>query len=53
MNETCKIYLSHVSGKRMIAQGSADGLSRGNLAEGVMRGADMKGFIHINQTAFE
>ena len=36
----------------MIAQGS-DGLSRGNLAEGVMRGAGMKGFIPINKTAFE
>ena len=52
MNEACKIHLSHVSGKRMIVQGS-DGLSRGNLAEGVMRGADMKGFIPINKTAFE
>ena len=52
MKEACKIHLSHVSGKRMIAQGS-DGLSRGNLAEGVMRGADMKGFIPINKTAFE
>ena len=52
MAESCKIHLSHVSGKRMIAQGS-DGLSRGNLTEGVMRGADMKGFIPINKTAFE
>ena len=52
MNEACKIHLSHVSGKRMIAQGS-DGLSRGNLAEGVMRGAAMKGFIPINETAFD
>ena len=52
MNQSCKLHLSHVSGKRMIDQGS-DGLSRGNLAEGVMRGADMKGFIPINKTAFE
>ena len=52
MAESCKIHLSHVSGKRMIDQGS-DGLSRGNLTEGVMRGADMKGFIPINKTAFE
>ena len=52
MKEACKIHLSHVSGKRMIAQGS-DGLSRGNLSEGVMRGAGMKGFIPINKTAFD
>ena len=35
MNGGCIIRLCHVSGKRMIAQG-ADGLSRGNLSEGVM-----------------
>ena len=52
MSESCKIHLSHISGKRMVDQRS-DGLSRGNLVEGVMRGADMKGFIPINKTAFE
>ena len=35
----------------MIEQGS-DGLSRGNLAEGVMRGQQMKDFIPINEDAF-
>ena len=52
MSESCKIHLSHVSGKRMIDQGS-DGLSCGNLAQGLMRGADMKGYIPINTIAFE
>lgn len=52
MESSCKLHVSHVSGTRMIEQGS-DGLSRGNLSEGVMRGIDMKEFIPINKTAFE
>ena len=52
MESQCRIHISHVAGTRMIAQGS-DGLSRGNLAEGVMRGASMRGFAPINKTAFE
>jgi hypothetical protein len=32
-----KIYVIHISGKRMIGHGT-DGLSRGNLTEGVMAG---------------
>ena len=52
MDNSCKIHVSHVSGTRMIAQGS-DGLSRGNLYEGVMRGTDMKEFIPIHKSAFE
>ena len=35
MQQGCKIHVSHVAGTRMIKQGS-EGLSRGNLAEGVM-----------------
>ena len=52
MNQSCRIYVSHVAGTRMIAQGS-DGLSRGNLSEGVMRGMSMRDFIPIHKTAME
>ena len=52
MENSCKIHVSHVAGTRMIAQGS-DGLSRGNLSEGVMRGIDMRDFIPIHKSAFE
>ncbi len=48
----CKIYLCHVSGKRMIAQGT-DGLSRGNTAEGVMKKGNMLEFIPLHLTALE
>lgn len=47
-----KIMLCHVSGKRMIRQGS-DGLSRGNLEEGVMGGATMGSFVPLHQNALE
>ena len=36
----------------MIAQGS-DGLSRGNMLEGVISGMDMLGFIPLNKSAIE
>ena len=52
MQSHCKIHVIHVAGTRMIAQGS-DGLSRGNLSEGVMRGLNMKDFVPINKSAFE
>ena len=44
--------LIHVSGKRMIAQGT-DGLSRGSLMEGVMAGHDMLYFVDLSRTAIE
>jgi hypothetical protein len=47
-----KIHLIHVSGKRMISQGT-DGISRGNFLEGVMAGKDMLSFVPISLTAFE
>ena len=47
-----KIHLIHVSGKRMISQGT-DGISRGNLLEGVMTGKDMLSFVPIGQSACE
>ena len=52
MAKGCKIHISHVSGARMTAQGS-DGLSRGNMAKGVMRGEAMKDFVPINKLALE
>ena len=47
-----KIHLIHVSGKRMIAQGT-DGISRGNQLEGVMAGKSMLEFVPISKSALE
>ena len=52
MNHRTKLHFIHVAGTRMIAQGS-DGLSRGNLSEGVMRGTEMSSFIPLNESALE
>ena len=46
------LHVIHVSGKRMIAQGT-DGLSRGDHSTGVMRGLDMKDFIPLHLTCFQ
>jgi hypothetical protein len=40
------IHIIHISGKRMIAQGT-DGCSHGSLMEGVMDGADMLTFVDL------
>jgi hypothetical protein len=40
------IHVVHISGKRMIAQGT-DGCLRGSLIEGVMVGADMLTFVDL------
>jgi hypothetical protein len=45
-------HVIHVSGKRMIAQGT-DGCSRGSLMEGVMAGRDMLSFVDLAHTAVE
>jgi hypothetical protein len=45
------LHVIHVSGKRMIAQGT-DGLSRGDHTEGVMQGRAMTEFIPLHLTAF-
>lgn len=42
-----QIVVSHVSGKRMIQQGT-DGVSRGKLNEGVGSGMAMIGFIPLH-----
>jgi hypothetical protein len=47
MKMGCKILVSHVSGKRMIVQGT-DGASRGHFHEGVTAGADMLEFIPLH-----
>ena len=47
-----QIHLIHVSGKRMIAQGT-DGCSRGFLMEGVMAGEDMLSFVDLGKSAVE
>ena len=44
------VHLVHVSGKRMIAQGT-DGCSRGFLMEGVMAGDDMLSFVDLGKSA--
>ena len=47
-----KLHIIHVAGTRMIAQGS-DGLSRGNMMEGVMLGNNMLSFIPLHKSAIE
>jgi hypothetical protein len=47
-----RIHIFHVSGTRMIAQGT-DGVSRGFLGEGIMSGESMVSFIPIHMTATE
>jgi hypothetical protein len=43
------LHIIHVSGKRMIAEGT-DGLSRADHGEGVMTGKDIKCFIPLHLT---
>eukprot|EP00957_Ditylum_brightwellii_P165822 12624724-Ditylum_brightwellii.AAC.1 len=49
---SCRIHLVHCVGTHMIAQGT-DGMSWGNMAEGVMKGANMMQFISLHRTASE
>ena len=44
-----KIHFIHVAGSRMISQGT-DGLSRGDLMEGVMKGSNMLNFVPLHLT---
>jgi hypothetical protein len=46
------IHIIHVSGKRMIAQGT-DGCSQGLLMEGVMTGCNMLSFVDLSRTAID
>jgi hypothetical protein len=46
------LHIVHVSGRRMIQQGSG-GLSRAEHSQGVMTGASMESFIPLHKTAIE
>ena len=46
------VWLIHVAGTRMIAQGT-DGCSRGSLIEGVMAGEDMLSYLELDRSAFD
>ena len=46
----CSVRCTHVAGTRMIEQGT-DGLSRGDLREGVMQGRSMLDYIPLNDSA--
>lgn len=52
MEQGAHIVVSHVAGKRMIQQGT-DGVSRGQLKEGVCTGAPMLSFIPLHLGALE
>jgi hypothetical protein len=52
MEAGCKVILVHVSGERMKWQGT-DGLSRGNLLEGVMKGENMLTYVPLHLPALE
>ena len=47
-----RLHLFHVSGKRMISQGT-DGLSRGDRGTGSMLGTTIASFLPLHLTAFE
>ena len=49
INFSIKLHIIHISGKRMIAQGT-DGISRGYFLEGVMSGRDMLDYIPLNKS---
>jgi hypothetical protein len=50
--QQCLLHVVHVAGTCMIGQGS-DGLSRGNLTEGVMLGRSMTSYVPLSATALE
>jgi hypothetical protein len=49
---SCQLLVIHVAGERMKAQGT-DGVSQGQLTEGVMNGESMLSFLPIHKTALE
>ncbi len=52
LHQGCIINFIHVSGSRMISQGT-DGLSRGDAQEGVMKGASMSSFIPLHLSCLD
>ena len=51
-SQQMKLHLIHVAGTRMMAQGT-DGLSRGNMLDGVMKGKNMLTFIPLDKSALD
>ncbi len=52
MHHSLRIHVVHISGKRMIMQGT-DGLSRGDLNAGIMRGENMLTFVPLHRGALD
>lgn len=52
MDGLMRLHIVHVAGTRMIAQGT-DGLSRGDLTEGVLQGTPMASFIPLHLSALQ
>ncbi len=52
MNGSLALQVIHVAGTRMIQQGT-DGLSRGDLTEGIMAGYEMRCFVPIHLCALD
>ena len=52
MQFRCSVHFIHVAGSRMISQGS-DGLSRGDLYEGVMSGKSLLSFIPLADSVLD
>ena len=52
MRFLCSINVIHVAGTRMIAQGT-DGLSRGDLLEGVLKGESMLSFVPLHESVLD
>jgi hypothetical protein len=52
MKFSCSLMVTHVSGERMKAQGT-DGVSRGQMKEGVSAGASMLSFIPFHLSAID
>jgi hypothetical protein len=52
MHKSLMLHMIHVSGKRMISQGT-DGLSRGDTSRGVMTGVSMLSYVPLHLDAIQ
>jgi len=52
MHDKAVLHVTHVAGRRMIAQGT-DGLSRGHLSDGVLSGQEFLKFVPLHLTALD
>jgi len=52
MHDKTILHVTHVAGRRMIAQGT-DGLSRGQMSDGAMGGADFLTFVPLHLSAVD